>query len=500
MEINKPAVKSVGERLRSGFGWGAMAAFGWRALTAASSIIVARILGPTGFGELGILRSTANLFVIYAGFRLGTTATKHLAEFRESNPGRAGRILRMALAISAVFCALSAAILILGSGYIARTMLNNPDLALGLQIAGIFLFFQAYSSVRESILIGTENFKFFARINLIKGGLTATLIVPGAWFWGATGAIAALAFAAFLSYLALQHYVGKALRDFEISEKVPFRVWKVELPLLWTFALPGLLAGAIAVTTLWWGRVVLTGTENGYAELGLFEAANQWRTMILFVPGILTQISLPILAETFGRDRESDFLQAVAFQFRAILLITLPLTVVVICFSEWLMLIFGEAYTASGPILPLLMGSVFLFALNQALRKVQHGAGRLWQNFQIQVAWALVFAVIVLGSGADFNAVSLAWAFFSAEIVMMVVQLLYVEIVLARGILLKVASELAVSTGAIGLAIASLAYFETGSHFQQLLLVAAFGLSLVPSISVGYRYLRRGASSSLQGL
>lgn len=489
MAEDKPT-KSVAQRLAGGFAWSSLGAFGWRALTAVSSVLVARILGPAGFGELGVVRATANLFTVYAGFRMGTTATKHLAEYKDSDPSRAGRILRMALVMSAVFCLITGGVLVLGGGWIAESQLNNPDLALAVRISGLFLFFQAYSSVRETILIGVEDFKAYARVNVVKGLLTALLIIPGAYFWGVTGATAGLALSAFLTYLVLQHYIRRALAAFAIDENQPFSAWKAELPLLWTFALPGILVGVVSATTLWWGRTVLADDPDGYIQLGLFEAANQWRTMILFLPAILARVAMPVLSETFGRPDKGDFLAAVVLQFKAMLLITLPLTVVVIAFAHWLMLVFGEEYAGSGPILPLLMVSVFAFSLNQALRKVQDGTGKIWENLAMQVAWAIAFVVVLLVPEGPVDAVRLAWAFLASEVVMALLQFLYVEMALARGTTRRVLLDMVLSVLAITVAIYA---NMSGLGWIEALLLSALALfiSLIPAALVGQGFVRR---------
>lgn len=482
------SIRTVARRLATGFSWGALGAFGWRALTAVSSVLVARILGPGGFGELGIVRSTANLFTVYAGFRLGTTANKHIAEYRERDPDRAGRILRMSLAMSAVFCAVTAAILIFGGGAIAEHVLSNPDISLALRIAGVFLFFQAYSSVRETVLIGTENFQAFARVNIVKGILTAALIVPGAYLWGPTGAIAGLSLAAILAYLVLQHYVREALLEFAIRDDVPFREWKCELSLLWTFALPGLLVGVISATVLWYGRVVITGLEQGYVQLGLFEAANQWRTLILFLPAVLARVAMPLLSETYGRDREGDFREAVALQFRSILLLTLPLTTIVIVFSENLMMIFGSAYQESGPILPLLMLSVFVFALNQSLRKVQDSAARRWQNLALQVGWGVVFVLVLRSQAEDYGAVGLAQAFLTAEIVLLIFQMAYVEIRIMSGTLRKVGPDMLVAAAALSVVITAHFGLIKEAYALPVSLMGSL-LSFLPGAIVGWSFI-----------
>ena len=44
---------------------------------------------------------------------------------------------------------------------------------------------------------------------------------------------------------------------------------------------------------------------GGYGELGIFNAANQWRNLVLFVPASLAQVVLPILAnlQALGNQR-----------------------------------------------------------------------------------------------------------------------------------------------------------------------------------------------------
>ncbi|RIV85883.1 oligosaccharide flippase family protein [Aurantiacibacter zhengii] len=479
--VPKPA-RTIAQRLASGFAWSALGSFGWRALTAVSSVLVARILGPTAFGELGIVRSTANLFTVYAGFRLGTTASKHLAEYREKDPPKAGRILKMTLRLSAIFCATVALILIASSGYIARTTLNNADLAWPLRIAGVFLFFQAYMTVRESVLVGTEHFREFAQVNVAKGVLTAALIVPGAYFYGVTGAVAALALASFLSYLLLQYYIRRALGEFGVEQNVPFREWKAELPLLWNFALPGLLAGAVGALMPWYGRTVIAGIENGYVELGLFEAANQWRTMILFMPAILTRVAMPVLAETFGRSADDEFREAVVLQFQAILLLTLPLTVAAIAASDMLMLVFGGAYSEASSLLPILMLSVFLFALNQALRRVHDGSGYRWQYLVVQVLWAFAFLAVLWLTVADYGALSLALAILAAEFAMFLIQIGYVEFRIAPGSIRQVASNAIIAVTALALVICGQAHVFKLPEANWAIVGISVLISVVPAM------------------
>lgn len=83
----------LGYRLARGTFWSMAGAVISRGLILCATIVVVRILGKTVFGELGMIRSTVGMFGVFAGFGLGLTATKHVAEFRQSDPERAGRII-----------------------------------------------------------------------------------------------------------------------------------------------------------------------------------------------------------------------------------------------------------------------------------------------------------------------------------------------------------------------------------------------------------------------
>ncbi len=422
-------------------------------LTAVSSILAARILGAAGFGELGIVRSTANIFQTFAVFRLGTTASKHMAEFRETDPDRAGRILSMVLFVSAALCAAMGMILLVAGGWIARDIIGNAALETPLRISSAIMFFQAYGAVRETILIGAERFRAFAFVNAVKGGATSVLLVAGTLLGGVTGAVAGLAIGTFLSFVVLEFSVRKALASQGIAGNLPFAKWKREIPILWSFALPGLLTGAATAGCYWIGRVHVADTPDGFVQLGLFEAANQWRTMVLLVPGALALAALPIIASSYGKEAKDDFDEAISLQFNGILSLALPISVGVIVFADWLMLLFGSEYEGGADVLPILMISVFLFALNQSLRRIMDGTGHVWRHTALTAIWVAAFLSTLLVLREDATALSLAWAYMLAEAVMAAISIVYVVAVFARWFLVRIAVPLLLAAGAGTLAV-----------------------------------------------
>ncbi|MFB0612669.1 oligosaccharide flippase family protein [Aurantiacibacter poecillastricola] len=465
---------SIARRLAGGFAWSSLGTLGWRVLTAASSIIAARVLGVAGFGELGVVRSTANFFQTFAIFRLGTTASKSIAEHRGKDPARAGSVLSMVLVVSAALCAFFGLVLLLAGGWIARDMLDNPGLEWPLRISSVIMFFQAYGAVRETILIGTESFRSFAWVNAAKGGATSILLVIGALLGGVTGAVAGLALGTFVSFIVLEISVRRALASNGIPGNLPFSTWKKEIPILFSFALPGLVTGAATAGCYWIGRVHLSDAPGGFVQLGLFEAANQWRTMVLLVPGALALAALPIIADSYGKEEKGDFNEAIALQFNGILALALPISVGVIVFGDWLMALFGNDYAEAASVLPVLMISVFLFALNQSLRRIMDGTGHVWRHTAMTGAWAVAFLGSLFFLFEDASALSLAWAYMLAEAVMVAISIIYVVAVFARWFLVKTGLPLLLAAGAAALAVAG--------HAQGnlLMLAAALVTAMLP--------------------
>jgi len=86
---------SLRARLARGAFWSFVGAAVARGMAFAASVVCGRVLGTSGFGELGMIQSTVGFFGVFAGLGLGVPATKHVAEFRESDPRRAARALKL---------------------------------------------------------------------------------------------------------------------------------------------------------------------------------------------------------------------------------------------------------------------------------------------------------------------------------------------------------------------------------------------------------------------
>src|ERR1700728_4299217 len=104
---------SLRARFTEGIVWSLAGAIVSRGFLLAASVVCARFLGKEGFGALGMIQSTAGMFGVFAGLGLGLTATKYVAEFRQRNPEKAGRILALSASVAFVFGSMITVLLVL---------------------------------------------------------------------------------------------------------------------------------------------------------------------------------------------------------------------------------------------------------------------------------------------------------------------------------------------------------------------------------------------------
>jgi O-antigen/teichoic acid export membrane protein len=392
--LKRIEVSDVGSRLARGVFWSMAGAVISRGLMLCATVLVARMLGKTGYGELGMIRSTVGMFGIFAGFGLGLTATKHVAEYCQNDPKRAGRII----GLSGLFAMLTGGLMALGlfifAPWLAEHTINAPQLAGVLRISALILFINALNGAQTGALSGFEAFKTIAYVNLFVGLLSFPILVTGAYFGGLTGAVWALAINLCFNWL-LNHL---ALRKEARRYRVPFtfRNCSQELPVLWKFSLPAVLAGSMVGPVNWACNAMLVNRPSGYGEMGVFSAANQWYAMLMFLPGILGSVVLPVLSDQLGQDNTKQSMKTMILAIKMNLLIVAPLVVIASIASPYIMSLYGDGFRDGWPTLVVVLMTAGLLAVQAPVGQIIAASGRMWIGFAMNMGWALTFIVSTL--------------------------------------------------------------------------------------------------------
>lgn len=400
----------IGYRLAKGTFWSMAGAVISRGLMLVASVVVARMLGKTGYGELGMIQSTVGMFGVFAGFGLGLTATKHVAEFRSSDPARAGRIISLSWLVAMVTGGLMALGLFIFAAWLAEHTINAPHLAGVLRIGALILLINALNGAQTGALAGFEAFKTIAYVNLFVGLISFPILVCGAYFGGLSGAVWALAINLGVNWILNHLALRKEARRYNVC--FTFGDCSRELSVLWKFSLPAVLSGAAVGPVTWACNAFLVNRPEGYGEMGIFAAALVFQRMLLFASGMLNAPLLSMISNA-GANR-SDTLGTVNILSSWILGVVFAIPL--LCFPEIAQALFGADFdTRSFSVtfsLVVFCSSVMTF--KAGLARVLAVNNLLWWGFFSNAFWAVILtgcAVFLVRWGATGLAVSFTTAY-----------------------------------------------------------------------------------------
>lgn len=380
---------SIRLRFAKGALWSLIGAIIAQGLGLLASVAVARLLGRERYGELGIIQSTLAVFAAFTSSAMGLTATKYVAELRFVDPQRTGRIIGLSTYVAAGAGVLLATALWGLAPNLASGALNAPHIVTGIQLASIALFFNSISSVQTGILSGLEAFNAIARLNLWRGLLNFPVMFWGAWRWNLEGAVAALGLVALTGVLMNGWMLGKELSRAKIPvhRRALLHDWRI----LSDFSLPAFLSSILVVAASWMANTMLVKQPGGYGEMGIFNAANQWRIAILFIPNAISQPMLPMLAELYGLKESRRFLVLLKTNLFIVFTSTLLAASGVAVASRWIMGAYGAEFSRGELVLIVLSFSTVLSASLAVTGSAILSMGKMWHGFALNCIWAIAF-------------------------------------------------------------------------------------------------------------
>jgi O-antigen/teichoic acid export membrane protein len=396
------------DSLRARFARGAIWSFIGTAisqgLSLIASIITARMLGRVGFGQLGIINSTVGMFGIFAGLGLGLTTTKYVAELRTANPDRAGTIIGLSSLVSVASGGLITLLLIIFAPIVASRSFHAPYLVMELRVGSLLLFLNALNGVQTGTMAGFEAFRAIAKANLARGVLSFPVLIGGAYFGHLRGAVWALVGAAAIGWIINHMILVRKCRSAGMRVRY-HRSW-TEARVLWSFSLPAVLANAVAGPVTWIAGTMLVRTPNGYAEMGIFNAATQWRTAIMFFPALIGEVVLPMLSSLHGERRRESARKVMMAAIGINAMCALPFFLVVVLFRGQIMALFGASFSSRGTVLWLTALTSLLLAIQLPVAHVIAASGRMWLGAAMNFGWAATLLgscwyFLTLGWGAD---------------------------------------------------------------------------------------------------
>ncbi len=348
-----------------------------------------------------------------AGLGLGVTATKFVAELKHNEPGRVAAIQSMLdRAILATTLATAIAMFLLAP-FLANQVLAAPALVNDLRWGCPLIVLNGMVAIQSASLAGYEAFRQIARVALIRGLVSIPVSVVAATVLGVVGAIVALSAVAAVSLAVGRRALSREKAVWNTDSAAGSM--RDEFPILWHYSTPAFIGGVVVGTVGWVGTALVVNQPNGYVELGVFNAANQWRIALLFIPTVVGYTALPIMASLFGAGGSRSGLRVFAASAAANEIIVLPLAAVLFVARDRVMALYGPAFVPYGAVLGVVAVTVIVVSLQLPVGQLLAASGRMWLAAATNVVWGAAFvlsSVVLVGAGL--GALGLAFAYLIA--------------------------------------------------------------------------------------
>jgi len=358
-----------------------------RGLSLLAGIVVARFLGKEIYGEYGIIKSTILSLSVFSTFGLGYTATKYVAEFKNSKQEYLNLILKYSRYITLIVSGIIALLLFSFADYISETILKASHLNVHLRLVSIWVIIGALTTTQIGILAGFGQFKEMAKIHGIVGFVTFVLSVLFTYIWGLFGALFALLVAQIFNLYLNFRLVNK--------HKSKYNFYKKDQKFLrdvLNFSLPVAMQEILYSLMGWILNYLLIRYAN-YGELGIYTAAMQWNCLILFIPGVLRNVILSHISETTNNTLRHQRILTNTLIIN--LLSTFIPFIIVYIFSGHIVAFYGSSFEELKIVLRTLVFSTIFLSLSNTFAQSYLSLGKSWLMFYIR--FIRDFGKIVIG-------------------------------------------------------------------------------------------------------
>ncbi len=392
------------------------------------NIVIARILGKQSFGEYAMVQSTLLSVATLSQLATGFTASKYIAEYRCSDPERAGRIMGLCALVSVAVASLGTILLVAMAPILAESMLKAPHLAFALVMGSGYLFFSAINGYQTGALSGLEAYGSLSIAGVASGVIAIASISLGAWWGGLDGTLIGLSISA-LARCAIHSW--RLIMECRVQGIKPQYRGSLgrEKSVIHNFALPAALSGFYSMPMLWLANAFLVRQPGGYGEMALYSAANNLRIIVLFLPSVINSVGLSVLNNEKAKGDIHHYNRVFKFNGFYILIASLCGIVAMGIFGPSMLRLFGKDFGAGHLILWLLLAASLFDGLNIALYQYLQSMEKIWLSFfSINVPREAFLVVASYFLVQPYGGIGLAVAYLASTVLGFIFHLLLVTI------------------------------------------------------------------------
>ena len=382
--------------------WALLANLIGKGLPFIAGIFVARLLGSEAYGEFGLIKSSLMSIALFSSFGLGITATKFIAEIVNKDKQSAKYVERICNIITLISSLILATAVFIFAHPIA-TILKAPHIVGILRLSSIAIVFNAINTTQNGILAGLGAFKVIARNSTWSGLFSFVVTVSLTYFYDLEGAVIVLCL-----YLSFNCVVNrKSIKRLLPIEKASMTNYhKGTLHKIVSFSFPIALQESTFSIASWLNAFILI-TYCSYSEYGIYTAAVQWFSVMLFIPGALRNVALSNLSA-------SPDMQSKKTALNRLLLINFTSTfipfLIVVMLASYIASFYGNSFNGLAPILVIMAFTAVINSLSNVFTQELISINQNWYLFYTRLLRDMItlFVVYLCLSQYDGGALSVA--------------------------------------------------------------------------------------------
>src|SRR5262249_48916196 len=152
-----------------------------------------------------------------------------------------------------------------------------------LQVSTALVFLGTVSGAQTGVIAGLGDFRTIALLSVARALILCGGLVGGIWTAGLMGGVIGLVLTEAVGVVGNQLALRSIAPEVRGAGSDRRLSWE-EFVSVGTFSLLALLSSLVTAPVLWLNNVMLVNQPDGFAALGIFNAAERWRQMLLFLP------------------------------------------------------------------------------------------------------------------------------------------------------------------------------------------------------------------------
>ena len=389
------ATEGFKRTLIAAVGWSAAMKIGFQLVSWVMTLAVIRVLSPDDYGLMAISQVFTSFILVFSSLGLGDAIVQRTDLPPSLLANAFGVLILMALAL-AVSLSLAA--------YPIAGWYGDARLVPLVQVSSLGFLFNAFSILPRTLLAKQMRVRpiFVAELSagLIGAALTTILAFTGHGVWSlALGALAGnVARQAAFAWLAADLYVWPR---FNVAAVRPLLGFGAYSTLEW-----------LAFTVMTSADVLIVGRLLGPADVGAYTVVLNFAAMpINKIAPIINSIAFPAFAMVQGNPDEARYYVLKGLRLFAVLVVPVFFGMGVTA-PEVVNLVFGPAWAAARPLLPILSGALTFRALLILVPNYLQGTGDAKAAFWCTAAGAVTFPLAVL-VGCRWGLAGACWAWLA---------------------------------------------------------------------------------------